>query len=124
MTHKPRFALRMSTRLVLLTPRRAYKIPLGIRGILQGINERKLWDTHAHTGLLAPLLWSFAGFVCMERVENVKSIPVEAIAEAKAKLPVFQFSNCDLFWPANWGWHEGRLVLLDYGITKGLARFY
>lgn len=124
MTQESRFAVRLSTRLVVLTPRHAYKIPLGLRGWLQGLNERKLWDSHGKTGLLAPLEWSVGGLVCMTRVRPVRRIPDAAVEHFKGIFPVFRFPRCDLYRPANWGRHEGRLVLLDYGVDERVARLY
>jgi len=118
------YSLRLSTRLVVLTPRRALKIPLGLRGWLQGRNERKLWDAYQETGLLAPMLWSIGGLVCMTRVTPAREIPTGTVERFKTIFPVFDFDNCDLHRVANWGRYEGRIVLLDYGVDERVARLY
>ena len=120
----PRYSVRISSRVVLLTPRRVYKLPVNRRGWLQGKNERKAWESHKKTGLLAPFLYSVGGFVCMVRVLPVYYVAPEMIATVKQRIPALNIDNCDLWNVENWGQYEGRTVLLDYGISKKVASLY
>ena len=66
--------IKISTRLVILTKNRAYKIPLGRRGWLQGKNENFIWNKYETLNLLAPLFWEFLGIVCQMRIKPIKEI--------------------------------------------------
>lgn len=121
---KPRYALRVSSRVVFLTPHRVYKIPVDRRGWLQGKNERKAWHRYKDTGHLAPFLYSLGGIVCMRRVARADEVPPELIATVKSKIPALNIDNCDLWNLENWGEHEGRTVLVDYGISAEVAAMY
>jgi len=121
---RPSFAIRISTRLVLLTPRRAYKIPLDRRGWLQGRNERRIWDQYQGTNYLAPLLWSCGGFICMERVDPADQVSGWDRMKVRRAVPPLACRNGDLHRVENWGKHQGRTVLLDYGISSRVAAMY
>ena len=116
--------LRISTRLVILTRRKVYKIPVDLRGWLQGINEAKAWNRYKHTGTLAPLLWSLGGLVCMERVQPLGYVSRSSVAYVKSLVPALDVKNCDLHNVENWGYHCGRVVLLDYGLDERVSKMY
>ena len=116
--------IKMSTRLVVLTKTKAFKIPLDRRGWLQGINEGKVWKDYKRSGYLAPLLWSFGGFVCMRRIAPTNEIPSQLVAMVKATIPAFDITNCDLYRLENWGEYRGSRVLLDYGIDERISKMY
>lgn len=116
--------IKISTRLVILTKTKAYKIPLDRRGWLQGINEGNVWTKHKASGYLAPLIWSFGGFVCMHRVTPTNEIPLQLVATIKAAIPAFDIANCDLYRLENWGEYMGSCVLLDYGIDERVSTMY
>lgn len=116
--------LKYSTRLVILTKNRAYKIPLSYRGYLQGKNERKVWNEYRHTNLLVPLLYERYGVVIQERVEPVQSIDNTIVRVIKMIIPQFQFDNCDLHNKDNWGLYKGQLRLIDYGIDEKISKMY
>ncbi len=116
--------IKMSTRLVVLTKTKAFKIPLDRRGWLQGINEGKVWKDYKRSGYLAPLLWSFGGFVCMRRIAPTNEIPSQLVAIIKATIPAFDITNCDLYRLENWGEYRGSRVLLDYGIDERISTMY
>lgn len=116
--------IKISTRLVIITKTKVFKIPIDRRGWLQGINEKKVWDTYGQSGLLAPLLWSFGGFVCMERVLPTSYIPPYLIQQIKDMVPTMNIKNCDLHRLENWGERNGTKVLLDYGIDQRISEMY
>lgn len=122
--NRPSFAIRISTRLVVLTPRRAYKIPIDRRGWLQGRNERRIWDQYQQTNNLAPLLWSWGGLVCMERVQPLHELTDWDRMKVRREVPPLACRNGDLHRVANWGKYQGRTVLLDYGISSRVAAMY
>lgn len=121
---KPRYGIKISSRVVFLTPRRVYKLPVNRRGWLQGINERAAWDEYKDSGYLAPLLWSLGGIVCMERMRSVQYVPPYLIMNVKLKIPALNIANCDLWNIENWGVHGNRTVLVDYGISERVAAMY
>ena len=121
---KPRFGIRISSRVVILTPQRVYKFPVNRRGWLQGINERAAWDEHKESGYLAPLIWSFGGVVCMQRVRPTQYVPPQMVLNVKMQIPALNIANCDLWNVANWGEYQNRRVLLDYGISEQVAAMY
>jgi hypothetical protein len=120
----PKFGIRTSSRIVILTPSRVYKIPVNLRGWLQGINEQIVWNNFKGTKRLAPLLWSVGGFVCMRRVKTVTYVPPYIVKEVKQEIPIFAFENCDLWNVENWGTFGHEFVLLDYGINRRVAAMY
>mgnify|MGYP001388457711 CR=1 FL=1 len=116
--------IKLSTRLVILTKTKAYKIPFDFRGYLQGKNEGKIWNKYKKTKLLAPLIWERLGFVCQKRVNLVEFIDAKQIKNIKKIIPIFNFNNCDLYNSQNWGIYRGKIVLLDYGINKRISKMY
>ena len=121
---KPKYTIRTSSRVVFITPTRVYKIPVNRRGWLQGLNERKAWKRYKNSKRLAPLLWGFGGIVCMVRVTQLERIGLHYINELKNLIPALDIERCDLHNPANWGYHNNRTVLLDYGIDAQVAAMY
>lgn len=119
-----RIKIKVSTRLVILSKTKAFKIPLDRRGWLQGVNETKVWENHKKSGYLAPLLWSFGGFVCMRRVTPTNEVPLQLVATIKAAIPALDVANCDLCRLENWGEYMGAHVLLDYGIDERVSKMY
>ena len=117
-------SIKISTRLVLLIGGYAIKIPLSYRGWVQGRNEAKVWEEHRDLCLLAPLLWSLGGIICMRRVSPVDAVPTHLITLVKALIPAMDIEACDLHRFANWGLYEGRIVLLDYGIDEAVSHMY
>ena len=121
---KLKYTIRISSRIVFLTPNRVYKIPVNRRGWLQGLNERKAWERYKHTKRLAPLLWGFGGFVCMVRVTQIEFVAQHHIKVLKQLIPALNIERCDLYNPANWGYYNNQTVLLDYGISAKVAAMY
>lgn len=121
---KPNYTIRISSRIVFLTPTRAYKIPFNRRGWLQGLNERKAWQRYKDTKRLAPLLWGFGGFVCMVRVTEITFVAQHQIKALKELIPELNIDRCDLYNPANWGYYKNETVLLDYGLSAEVAALY
>jgi len=116
--------IKISTRIVFILKNRVIKIPIDKRGYLQGKNENKVWDKYKDSGILAPLIWERFGVVCQERAEHIKSIDDDKVMEVKSIIPQFNFNNCDLYNPKNWGQYKGKLVLLDYGIDESISNMY
>ena len=117
-------SFKYSTRLVIVFDNIVVKIPLSRRGYLQGLNEKKIWNKYNRYGLLAELKWMFIGIVCQKRYDTVESIPSRVVGVIKELMPEFDFDNCDLRSPANWGVDDKRYILLDYGINKDIANLY
>ena len=117
-------SFKYSTRLVIVFDNVVVKIPLSIRGYLQGINEKKIWDKYNRHGLLAELKWMRFGVVCQKRYDISKSIPKIVVKRLKAKIAEFNFDNCDLYNYENWGTDGKKYILLDYGISEYIASLY
>ena len=116
--------LKYSTRIVIVFDNVVVKIPISRRGYLQGLNEKKIWDKYHKIGLLAELKWMFMGVVCQKRYDSVGSIPDQLVNNTKKWIPEFNFDNCDLRSPANWGANDNQYILLDYGINEYIASLY
>lgn len=117
-------SFKYSTRLVIVFDNVVVKIPLSRRGYLQGLNEKKIWDKYKGIGLLAELKWMCMGIVCQKRYNIAKLIPNGAVEYTKELIPEFDFDNCDLYNPENWGANGNQYILLDYGINKYIASLY
>lgn len=117
-------SFKYSTRFVIVFDNVVVKIPLSIRGYLQGLNEKKIWDKYNRYGLLAELKWMRFGIVCQKKYDISKSIPKIVVKRLKAKIAEFNFDNCDLYNYENWGTDGKKYILLDYGITKYIASLY
>lgn len=116
--------IKISTRLVILTKRRAYKIPISRRGWLQGKNEKFIWDKYKEHQLLAPLVWELFGIVCQKRINPIEYLSEWNVINIKHLMHEFDFDNCDLYRLENWGYHEGECLLIDYGVNKRISRMY
>lgn len=117
-------SFKYSTRFVIVFDNVVVKIPLSRRGYLQGLNEKKIWDKYYYLDLLAELKWMYMGIVCQKRYNIAKLIPNGAVEYTKELIPEFDFDNCDLYNPANWGIDGKKYILLDYGINKHIASLY
>ena len=117
-------SFKYSTRLVIVFDNVVVKIPLSRRGYLQGLNEKKIWDKYYYLDLLAELKWMCMGIVCQKRYNIAKLIPNGAVEYTKELIPEFDFDNCDLYNPENWGANGNQYILLDYGINKYIASLY
>ena len=113
-----------STRVVIIFKSVVIKIPVSKRGYLQGLNEKGIWDKYHKFKLLAELKWMFMGIVCQKRYDTVQAIPDRMVKKVKESIPEFDFENCDLHNPANWGVDNKRHVLLDYGVNQHIASLY
>jgi hypothetical protein len=113
-----------STRFIIILNNKVVKIPLSRRGYLQGVNEKKIWNKYQNILPLAKLKWSYLGIVCQKRYETVTSIPNILVRRIKSKVPEFDFDNCDLYNPENWGTDGNQYILLDYGVNSYIASLY
>jgi len=100
------------------------KIPISYRGYLQGVNEKKIWNKYRDLSLLAELKWVWHGIVCQKRYKTVNLIPTDWVIDIKTKIPEFNFDNCDLHNPENWGIIDNNYILLDYGVNQYIASLY
>jgi hypothetical protein len=116
--------VRFSTRLVILAGNSAIKIPLGYRGFLQAYNEKKLWQKYRNCGLLNQFRWIFLGIVCCKRIEPLEELDPGIVRQIKARIPELNIRRCDLYKKENWGKDQGRVLLLDYGISEYISSLY
>tara|TARA_R110001606_G_scaffold5122_4_gene24024 strand:+ start:343 stop:699 length:357 start_codon:yes stop_codon:yes gene_type:complete len=116
--------IKYSTRLVLILRNVVIKIPVSRKGYLQGLNEKKIWDKYNNVALLGELKWMWMGVVCQKRYNVVSSIPFTKVKEIKSLIHEFDFDNCDLHNPENWGIDGNKYILLDYGVNEHIASLY
>ena len=117
-------SFKYSTRFVIILKNLVIKIPISRRGYLQGINEKMIWDKYKEIGLLAEQKWMFMGIVCQKRYDGIQSIPNSVVKLNKSLMREFDFENCDLYNPENWGVENKEYILLDYGVNKQIASLY
>lgn len=114
-----------STRIVILFNKSVIKIPISKRGYLQGKHEKYIWDKYGHKKLLAPLIWEKWGIVKQKKCDAPnKWINHKYIYEVKLQMPEFNFDGCDLHNYRNWGYYNGRVVLIGYGINEKISKMY
>tara|TARA_R110000822_G_scaffold90457_2_gene209084 strand:+ start:17 stop:379 length:363 start_codon:yes stop_codon:yes gene_type:complete len=116
--------MRYSTRLVFFLKNVVIKIPVSRRGYLQGVNEKTIWDKYNRGAPLAELKWMWMGVVCQKKYNIVTSIPKTQVQSIKKIIQEFDFNDCDIYNPENWGIDGKRYILLDYGITKYISTLY
>ena len=117
--------IRISTRVVLLLPKVVIKIPISLRGYLQGKNESKLYKKYKHYHLLGRLHWEVLGIVCMKKYKVATEIRFDDVKDLKYWIPHLDIENCDLHNPKNWGYNErNNLLLIDYGINEKISKMY
>lgn len=119
-----KFRIRISTRVVFLIGKYAFKIPIDRRGWMQGKNEARRWREFGGFGILTPILWSWKGLIIQKRIQEIEKIPPSFILAARAWIPEMDFENCDLHNPRNWGTDGIRILLIDYGIDEEIANLY
>jgi hypothetical protein len=117
-------SIKYSTRLVIIFNNVVVKIPISRKGYLQGLNEKKIWDKYKNITSLAELKWVCMGVVCQKRYESIDEIPQLEVSKIKKIIPEFNFNNCDLYNPANWGIDGNQYILLDYGVNSYIASLY
>jgi hypothetical protein len=116
--------IKYSTRIVFILKTVVIKIPISRRGYLQGLNEKRIWDKYKSTTSLAELKWMCMGVVCQKRYTTISSIPTRVVKRNKSSMPEFDFDNCDLYNPENWGIDGKKYILLDYGVNEHIAGLY
>jgi hypothetical protein len=116
--------IKYSTRLVFILRNVVIKIPVSRKGYLQGLNEKRIWDKYNNVTSLAELKWMCMGIVCQKRYNTVSSISNNVVIRIKELIPEFDFNNCDLHNPENWGIDDKTYILLDYGVNKYIAGLY
>ena len=121
--------IKYSTRLVFVLMNVVIKIPVSRKGYLQGLNEKKIWDKYNNINswefnTLAELKWMWMGVVCQKRYNTVSSIQPRVVNRIKSLIHEFDFDNCDLHNPENWGIDGNKYILLDYGVNEHIASLY
>jgi hypothetical protein len=116
--------MKYSTRIVIILKNIVIKIPISRRGYLQGLNEKKIWDKYKNIASLAELKWMYIGIVCQKRYSIAKTIPNIVVRRNKIAMPEFNFPDCDLHNPRNWGMEDKKYILLDYGVNEYIASLY
>ena len=116
--------IKLSTRLVIITRFYAVKIPIDLRGWMQGRNEVKLWSKYGHRERFVPLIWSIGGIVCQPKVPLYTGKIWSHATSIKNRIPELNIGNCDLYCQENWGVYEGEVMLLDYGISHRVSKMY
>ena len=116
--------IKFSTRIVILFPSFVVKIPIDRRGYLQCKNESKMWKEYKDDNSFCPIYFSFLGIIFMKRIKPITFLNYKNVRDIKDKYEVFNFSDCDLYNPVNWGYHKGKQILLDYGITEEISKMY
>lgn len=117
-------SLRYSTRLVFIFKKIVIKIPISYRGYLQCKNEKNIYDKYKNTNLLGKLYFEKFGIICMKRYNVVKKIEYKNVYNIKSIIKEFDFDNCDLFNPDNWGVENDEYFLIDYGINEDISKMY
>ena len=59
-----------------------------------------------------------------KKCEPINKIDINKVNQIKKLIPLFDFKNCDLHNPENWGIYNKKVVLLDYGINKKISKMY
>lgn len=117
--------VKYSTRLVFVFKKIVIKIPICRKGFLQGYNEMKIWDKYKDIAPLAELKWMCLGVVCQKKYDSDLLIfPQIEVYNIKKLIPEFDFDNCDLYNPQNWGLEGNKYILLDYGINEHISKLY
>lgn len=117
--------IKISTRVVTIFNKFVIKFPVSRRGYLQGKNEADLWRRYRHLGMLGKIYFEFCGIVVMKRYEPLNRPILKAYVKGiKMLIPELAVANCDLFNSANWGYDDGCLILIDYGINEQISKLY
>jgi len=116
-------------RLVLIFKNFVIKIPKNIRGIAQSMAEIMLWKKYHHR-LLCPILGNIWFIIIMRRAE-FRKIPVSTLEKHFLKiqkdikeLRYRKSYHGDFRYDNNWGKIDNRYVMVDYGLTRDVARNY
>ena len=116
--------LKYSTRVVLVFNRFVIKIPISRRGYLQGKNEKILYNKYKHLNLLGALQYECLGVVIMQKYNQLLELKDQHVQEVKLSIPVLNIDNCDLNNIENWGVHNDKPILIDYGLTEYISTLY
>jgi hypothetical protein len=118
------WCFKYSTRFVILFKNIVVKIPICRKGLLQGYNEKKIWNKYKYKAPLAELKWMFLGIVCQKRYLSIDAIPHLEVEKIKKVITEFNFNNCDFGNYENWGKNDKEYILLDYGNCSYVASLY
>lgn len=116
--------IKISTRVVFIFKDYVVKVPISLRGYLQCIQERNIWDKYKDLGLLGELYSYKRGVIKMKRYDPIKSVEHYDIAIVKEAIKELDIDMCDLYNKANWGQLNGKRYLIDYGINEEISKMY
>lgn len=117
--------IRISTRVVLMFEDYVLKFPVSLRGHLQCIQEKYIWEKYHNTGLLGELISYKYGIIKMKKYNPCESIDFLKVMDTKKIIKEFDFKYCDLYNYKNWGKSEdGKIILIDYGINEDISKMY
>jgi len=116
--------IKISTRVVFIFKDHVVKVPISLRGYLQCIQERDLWDKYKDLGILGDLYSYKRGTIKMKRYNPINAVDHDDIANVKGLIKELDIDNCDLYNKANWGELNGKRYLIDYGINEEISKMY
>jgi hypothetical protein len=116
--------VKVSTRVVFIFKNHVVKVPISLRGYLQCLQERDLWDKYKDLGLLGDLYSYKRGIIRMKRYDPIKAVDHYDIAIVKEAIKELDIDMCDLYNKANWGELNGKRYLIDYGINEEISKMY
>jgi hypothetical protein len=116
--------IKVSTRVVFIFKDHVVKVPISLRGYLQCLQERNLWDKYKDLGILGELYSYKRGIIKMKRYNPIDSVDYTNVDLVKGLIEELDINNCDLYNKANWGELNGRRYLIDYGINEEISKMY
>ncbi len=116
--------IKVSTRVVFIFKDYVIKVPISLRGYLQCIQERNVWEKYKHLDLLGELYSYKRGIVKMKRYDPITYVDYNDIANVKESIEELNIDNCDLYNKANWGKLNGKRYLIDYGVNEEISKMY
>ena len=116
--------IKVSTRVVFIFKDYVVKVPISLRGYLQCIQERNVWEKYKHLDLLGELYSYKRGIIKMKRYDTIAYVDYNDIANVKESIEELNIDNCDLYNKANWGQLNGKRYLIDYGVNEEISKMY
>lgn len=116
--------IKVSTRIVFIFKDYVVKVPISLRGYLQCIQERNVWEKYKHLNLLGELYSYKRGIIKMKRYDPIPYVDYNDIANVKESIEELNIDNCDLYNKANWGQLNGKRYLIDYGVNEEISKMY
>lgn len=116
-----------SSRIVILLGKFAIKIPFSRCGIEQSKQEIFTWEKYRQTPF-NQIRKTFGPIIVSDRCERVtrETLPDfdRYVDYFSSIYPELQFEEGDIHNPENWGFCEGELVIVDYGLNRRIEKKY